>query len=137
MDSLKIPKGGSSNAAGGGGGKPTGSVPITVRFNAGDECIDDIFQSFHNSNNSGSGAGVVGGTGGNGSVGGGGGGGGGGGPNAGGGDSLSSSPSQHHQLQAQQNADDVNARNNFLQGNFFNRKRYLLHKLILLVNLDT
>ncbi|XP_020717892.1 uncharacterized protein LOC101453123 isoform X2 [Ceratitis capitata] len=123
MDSLKIPKGGSSNAAGGGGGKPTGSVPITVRFNAGDECIDDIFQSFHNSNNSGSGAGVVGGTGGNGSVGGGGGGGGGGGPNAGGGDSLSSSPSQHHQLQAQQNADDVNARNNFLQGNFFNRKR--------------
>ncbi|XP_011180596.2 uncharacterized protein Tex2_1 isoform X1 [Zeugodacus cucurbitae] len=128
MDSLKIPKGGNSNAAGGAGGKPTGSVPITVRFNAGDECIDDIFQSFHNSNNSGGGvggAGVV--AGGNGSVGGGGGGvgsgGGGGGPNAGGGDSLSSSPSQHHQLQAQQNVDDVNTRNNFLQGNFFNRKR--------------
>ncbi|XP_036337201.1 uncharacterized protein LOC118747299 isoform X2 [Rhagoletis pomonella] len=112
MDSLKIPKGGNSNAAGG-GGKPTGSVPITVRFNAGDECIDDIFQTFHNSNNSGAGAG--GGAGGNGS--------GGGGPNVGGGDSLSSSPSQHHQLQAQQNVDDVNTRNNFLQGNFFNRKR--------------
>ncbi|XP_018787857.1 PREDICTED: uncharacterized protein LOC108968336 isoform X2 [Bactrocera latifrons] len=125
MDSLKIPKGGNSNASGGAGGKPTGSVPITVRFNAGDECIDDIFQSFHNSNSSGGGvgAGVV--AGGNGSVGGGGGGGsaGGGGPNAGGGDSLSSSPSQHHQLQAQQNVDDVNTRNNFLQGNFFNRKR--------------
>ncbi|XP_069968035.1 uncharacterized protein [Bactrocera oleae] len=120
MDSLKIPKGGNSNAAGGAGGKPTGSVPITVRFNAGDECIDDIFQSFHNSNNSGGGgAGIV--AGGNGSVGGSAGGG--GGPNAGGGDSLSSSPSQHHQLQAQQNVDDVNTRNNFLQGNFFNRKR--------------
>ncbi|XP_018787861.1 PREDICTED: translational regulator orb2-like isoform X5 [Bactrocera latifrons] len=130
MDSLKIPKGGNSNASGGAGGKPTGSVPITVRFNAGDECIDDIFQSFHNSNSSGGGvgAGVV--AGGNGSVGGGGGGGsaGGGGPNAGGGDSLSSSPSQHHQLQAQQNVDDVNTRNNFLQGNFFNRKSGLPNK---------
>ncbi|XP_054732223.1 uncharacterized protein LOC129240455 isoform X1 [Anastrepha obliqua] len=124
MDSLKIPKGGNSNAAVG-GGKPTGSVPITVRFNAGDECIDDIFQTFHNSNNSGCGSGVSGGAGGNGSGGGGGGvsgSGGGGGPNVGGGNSLSTSPSQHHQLQ-QQNMEDVNTRNNFLQGNFFNRKR--------------
>nr|XP_036214634.1 circumsporozoite protein-like [Bactrocera oleae] len=57
-------------------GKPTGSVPITVRFNAAMNC--------------GGGAGIV--AGGNGSVGGSAGGG--GGPNAGGGDSLSSSPSQ-------------------------------------------
>ncbi|XP_067644896.1 translational regulator orb2 [Eurosta solidaginis] len=124
MDSLKIPKGGSSgNAAAGGGIKPTGNVPITVRFNAGDECIDDIFQTFHNnSNNSGAG----GGGGGNGNIGVGGGV---GIQNAGGGgDSLSSSPSQRHQLQAQQNVDDVNTRHNFLQGNFFNRKSGLPNK---------
>ncbi|XP_055912758.1 uncharacterized protein LOC129946552 isoform X2 [Eupeodes corollae] len=90
MDSLKIPKGGSSKP-------PSGSVPITVRFNAGEESLDDIFQSFHNSASGGGG------------VGGGGGGG-------GAGDSLSSSPQQ-------QNPDEVNSRNNFLQGNFFNRKR--------------
>ncbi|XP_055840643.1 uncharacterized protein LOC129908277 isoform X3 [Episyrphus balteatus] len=84
MDSLKIPKGGSSKP-------PSGSVPITVRFNAGEESLDDIFQSFHNSASGGGGGG-------------------------GAGDSLSSSPQQ-------QNPDEVNSRNNFLQGNFFNRKR--------------
>ncbi|XP_073841764.1 uncharacterized protein isoform X3 [Musca autumnalis] len=86
------------------------TVPITVRFNAGDECIDDLFQSFNSSNTSG---------------------GGGGGSNtnlsaSGAGiDSLSTSPSQQHQHHpaSLNNPDEVNTRNNFLQGNFFNRKR--------------
>uniref|UniRef100_A0A1I8MVA3 Uncharacterized protein n=1 Tax=Musca domestica TaxID=7370 RepID=A0A1I8MVA3_MUSDO len=93
------------------------TVPITVRFNAGDECIDDLFQSFHSSNAS---------------VGGGGGGSntnlsatGGGGGGGGGIDSLSTSPSQQqqHHPASLNNPDEVNTRNNFLQGNFFNRKR--------------
>ncbi|XP_061395925.1 uncharacterized protein LOC133331557 [Musca vetustissima] len=96
------------------------TVPITVRFNAGDECIDDLFQSFHSSNTSTTGIGGVGG------------GGGGGGSNtnlsaSGGGiDSLSTSPSsqqQQHHPTSLNNPDEVNTRNNFLQGNFFNRKR--------------
>ncbi|XP_037953370.1 uncharacterized protein LOC119683624 isoform X2 [Teleopsis dalmanni] len=101
MDSLKLPKGGnnSATASNSGNTKTTSSVPITVRFNAGDECIEGLFQQYQNSGHSG------GSTGGN---------------NSGGADSLSTSPSQHHQQT--QNAEELNSRN-FLQGNFFNRKR--------------
>ncbi|XP_065362224.1 uncharacterized protein LOC135955791 isoform X1 [Calliphora vicina] len=142
MDSLKISKSSSTsstnNASSPSTNKPTAgqtsstqtTVPITVRFNAGDECIDDIFQSFHTTNttntsatNTGSGGGGGGGNVGigssslgssnanNGT-----------GASGGGGDSLSTSPSLHHQNPIN-NPDEVNTRNNFLQGNFFNRKR--------------
>ncbi|XP_075162375.1 uncharacterized protein LOC142235042 isoform X2 [Haematobia irritans] len=135
MDSLKLSKGSSNstsanNASSSSTNKSSAAsssnnssststnttVPITVRFNAGDECIDDLFQSFHNANIS--------------SQGGSGGGGVHGGSNtnlsAGGGgvDSLSTSPShQQHHPSAMNNPDEINTRNNFLQGNFFNRKR--------------
>ncbi|KAM7357950.1 uncharacterized protein ACRADG_003102 isoform 2-T11 [Cochliomyia hominivorax] len=149
MDSLKLSKSSSTsstnNASSPSTNKPTTSqtsstqatVPITVRFNAEEECIDDIFQSFHTTNttnmsatNTGSGGGgstnssggssTIGpsntnhanisvtsasGLAGNSSV-----------------DSLSTSPSQLHQSPIN-NPDEVNTRNNFLQGNFFNRKR--------------
>ncbi|XP_046808298.1 uncharacterized protein LOC111678983 isoform X2 [Lucilia cuprina] len=145
MDSLKISKSSSSsstnNASSPSTNKPTAgqtsssqtTVPITVRFNAGDECIDDIFQSFHTTNTTNTSATNTGSGGGGGGVSGstigssntnntnitatGASGGGGGG-----GDSLSTSPSQHHQNPIN-NPDEVNTRNNFLQGNFFNRKR--------------
>ncbi|KNC25710.1 putative RNA-binding protein orb2 [Lucilia cuprina] len=144
MDSLKISKSSSSsstnNASSPSTNKPTAgqtsssqtTVPITVRFNAGDECIDDIFQSFHTTNTTNTSATNTGSGGGGGGVSGstigssntnntnitatGASGGGGGG-----GDSLSTSPSQHHQNPIN-NPDEVNTRNNFLQGNFFNRK---------------
>ncbi|XP_020816975.1 testis-expressed protein 2 isoform X1 [Drosophila serrata] len=135
----------SANAAGGiggaGGGVPCASksppglgstTPITVRFNANEESLDDILQSFHHNKHSPSGGASGGGDASptshllgmkNNGL----------GLNTGmvvGGacDSLSSSPSQP-QMQGggpslfAQN-DEVNLRNNFLQGGgFFNRKR--------------
>ncbi|KAH8301239.1 hypothetical protein KR018_009218, partial [Drosophila ironensis] len=109
------------------------SNPITVRFNANEESLDDILQSFHHSKHSPSGGASGGGD---------------ASPTSaahnllgmknnglglGGGmivgnacDSLSSSPSQP-QMQAAASLfgnDEVNLRNNFLQGGgFFNRKR--------------
>ncbi|KAL9908239.1 uncharacterized protein ACN427_004004 isoform 2-T5 [Glossina fuscipes fuscipes] len=109
------------------------NVPTTVRFNTGDESIDEFFQSYHNNSANNNPTNVASGVGG-------GGGGGGGGPSCisgtnitsgntaiasaigHGGEVLSTSPSQHQQNPIV-NSDEVNARNNFLQGNFFNRKR--------------
>ncbi|KAH8257037.1 hypothetical protein KR038_001738 [Drosophila bunnanda] len=137
----------SANAAGGVGGagggvpgvpgaskSPPGlgnSTPITVRFNANEESLDDILQSFHHSKHSPSGGASGGGDASptstllgmkNNGL----------GLNTGmavGGacDSLSSSPSQP-QMQGSGPSlfgnDEVNLRNNFLQGGgFFNRKR--------------
>ncbi|XP_052846559.1 testis-expressed protein 2 isoform X1 [Drosophila gunungcola] len=108
------------------------STPITVRFNANEESLDDILQSFHHSKHSPSG-GASGGNGGDAS------------PTSnllgmknnglglntglvvGACDSLSSSPSQP-QMQGGSASlfgnDEVTLRNNFLQGGgFFNRKR--------------
>ncbi|KAH8286522.1 hypothetical protein KR054_010831 [Drosophila jambulina] len=133
----------SANAAGVGGGSggvpgasksPPGlssTAPITVRFNANEESLDDILQSFHHSKHSPSGGASGGGDASptshllgmkNNGL----------GLNTGmvvGGacDSLSSSPSQP-QMQGGGSSlfgnDEVNLRNNFLQGGgFFNRKR--------------
>uniref|UniRef100_A0A1B0GAW7 RRM domain-containing protein n=1 Tax=Glossina morsitans morsitans TaxID=37546 RepID=A0A1B0GAW7_GLOMM len=114
------------------------NVPITVRFNTGDESIDELFQSYHNNSANNNPTNVASGVGG-------GGGGGGGGPSCisgtnvtsgttaiasgigHGGEALSTSPSQHQQNPIV-NSDEVNARNNFLQGNFFNRKSGLAGK---------
>ncbi|KAH8378981.1 hypothetical protein KR009_002405, partial [Drosophila setifemur] len=112
-------------------GLSNSSAPITVRFNANEESLDDILQSFHHSKHSPSGGASGGGDASPTST---------GHPllgmkNNGLGlsagmvscDSLSSSPSQP-QMQTGSGSlfgnDEVNLRNNFLQGGgFFNRKR--------------
>ncbi|XP_017136961.1 uncharacterized protein LOC108152263 isoform X1 [Drosophila miranda] len=104
-------------------GLSNSSTPITVRFNANDESLDDILQSFHQNKHSPSGGASGGGDASptllgmknNGM-----------GLNAAGMtcDSLSSSPS-HQQMQAALfSNEEVNLRNNYMQGGgFFNRKR--------------
>ncbi|XP_015043841.1 translational regulator orb2-like isoform X3 [Drosophila pseudoobscura] len=103
-------------------GLSNSSTPITVRFNANDESLDDILQSFHQNKHSPSGGASGGGDASptllgmknNGM-----------GLNAAGMtcDSLSSSPS-HQQMQAALfSNEEVNLRNNYMQGGgFFNRK---------------
>ncbi|XP_068149255.1 uncharacterized protein [Drosophila tropicalis] len=147
---VSVGVGGGNGSASGATKSPPGlnsSSPISVRFNANEESLDDILQSFHHNKHSSNSVGGPGdvsptsnllGMKNNGSVssal----------GLNTGGMvvpnahcDSLSSSPSQHqqlhqHQQQQQQAAaaaalfgnDEVNLRNNFLQSSgFFNRKR--------------
>ncbi|KAL5293475.1 TEX2 family protein [Megaselia abdita] len=95
MDSLKLPQKGSTNnsSTNSASAPKSGSIPITVRFNANEESLDDIIlQSFHTAGG------------------------------GGGGDSLSSSPSGPPQTSPFQSQTSEDQRNNFLQQNFFNRK---------------